>query len=176
MKQIPYLILVFASLFMISCEGDPGPPGPPGFNGINADEYAALSFERIVDFQYFNDSGLQETFINLPFDILDSDVVLVYRLEAIVDIDGLPTKAWSPLPQNFFLGDTAIIQYIFNYTFADVQLIIDGNFDLFTLGTEFTQNQEFRIIILPADAINGLDTSNINNVIQTFNITEFQTL
>lgn len=176
MKRLLTLITVFA-LFLTACEGPQGPPGFEGLPGINADEYAALSFEAPpVNFQFFTDNGLQEAFIVLPFDILESDVVLVYRLDEVVDIDGLPADAWSPLPQNFFLNNTDIIQYVFNHTFADVKLIIDGNFDLSTLGSEFTQNQIFRVIILPADAINGMDTSDINTVINTFNITEFDTL
>lgn len=173
MKNLVTLLVGFV-LVLTSCEGPQGPSGRDGFNGINADEYAALSFERTVDFEYFNDSGLQEAFINLPFDILDSDAVLIYRLENIVEIDGVPTEAWSALPQNFFLQGPNIIQYVFNHTYADVELLIDGNFDLSTLGNEFTQNQIFRVIILPADAISRLDTSNINNVMEVFNITEFE--
>ncbi|MBO3117471.1 hypothetical protein J4050_11975 [Winogradskyella sp. DF17] len=173
MKKISYVIILTLSAMFFTCEGPQGIPGPPGFNGqdgLNADEYAALSFERTVDFQYFNDTGLQETFVNLPFDILDSDVVLVYRLEAIVTIDGIPTEAWSALPQNFFLNGTDIIQYVFNHTFADVELLIDGNFDLSTLGSEFTQDQVFRFVILPADAINGIDVSDINTVLALDNV------
>lgn len=173
MKKISYLIILAVSAIFFSCEGPQGIPGPPGLNGqdgLNADEYAALSFERTVDFQYFNDTGLQETFVNLPFDILDSDVVLVYRLEAIVTIDGIPTEAWSALPQNFFLNDTDIIQYVFNHTFADVELLIDGNFNLATLGPEFTQDQVFRFVILPADAINGIDVSDIDTVLALENV------
>ncbi len=174
MKRIITFISVFA-LLLTACEGPQGPPGFDGRDGLNADEYAALSFEANVNFQFFDDTGLQEAFVNLPFDILDSDVVLVYRLDEIVTIDGIPTDAWSPLPQNFFLDNNDIIQYVFNHTFADVKLLIDGNFDLSTLDTGFTQNQIFRIIILPADAINGIDISNINDVMSAFNVTEFQT-
>ncbi len=167
-------ILFVSVMLLTSCEGPQGPPGRDGFDGFNADEYAALSFERTVDFEYFNDSGLQEAFINLPFDILDSDAVLIYRLENIVEIDGVPTEAWSALPQNFFLPGSNIIQYVFNHTYADVELLIDGNFDLSTLGNEFTQNQIFRVIILPADAIGRLDTSNINTVIEAYGIKKFE--
>jgi hypothetical protein len=173
MRNLFYPLVLLITVMLSSCEGPQGPPGPPGFNGqdgLDADEYAALSFERIVDFQYFNDSGLQEAIVNLPFDILDSDVVLVYRLEAIVEIDGIPTEAWSALPQNFFLNDTDIIQYVFNHTFADVQLLIDGNFDLSTLGPDFTQEQVFRFVIVPADAINGVDVSSLDTLMSLDNL------
>jgi hypothetical protein len=173
MKRILSFISVFA-LLLTSCTGD---QGPPGFDGLNFDDYAALSFEASpINFEFFNDTGLQEAIVPLPFDILDSDVVLVYRLDEVVTIDGLATDAWSPLPQNFFLNDFDIIQYVFNHTFADVKLLIDGNFDLSTLDTDFTQNQVFRIVILPADALNTVDVSNLDDVMATFNITEFELL
>lgn len=175
MKRIFLLTTAIAFLFT-ACEGDPGPQGPPGLDGINADEYAALSFERTIDFEYFDDTGLQEAIVLLPFDILESDVVLVYRLEKIVEIDGIPTEAWSALPQNFFLSDLDIIQYVFNHTFADVELLIDGNFDLSTLEAAFTQDQRFRFVILPADAISGMDVTNFDAIVSQFNINEFEVL
>ena len=178
MKRILTLITVFTFL-LTACEGPQGPPGFDGFDGrdgLDADEFAAQSFERTVNFQFNNQTGLQEAIEVLPFDIFDSDVVLVYRLEAEVEIDGVLTEAWAPLPQNFFLENDDIIQYIFNHTFADVELLIDGNFDLSTLDSGFTQGQRFRFVILPAIAINGINTSDINNVIEMFNIQNFPNL
>ena len=98
---------------------------------------------------------------------------MIYRLEDVVNIGGLPTNAWSLLPQNFFLEDGNIIQYIFNHTFSDVELLIDGNFDLSTLDPGFTQNQRFRVVILPASQINGVDTSDLNTVMALGNIEVF---
>jgi hypothetical protein len=168
-------VLFFA---LTSCTGDQGPPGfdgAPGLNGLDADTYAARSFERTVNFEYFGDTGLQEALVTLPVTILDRDAVLVYRLEGTVTIDGQPADTWSPLPQNFFLADGDIIQYVFNHTFADVELLIDGNFDLSTLGTDFTQNQTFRFIVLPVENLNGINVSDMNSVIQSFNIENFET-
>jgi hypothetical protein len=175
MKRLLSFITVF-TLFLTACEGPQGPPGFDGFDGLPADEFAARSFERTVNFQFFNDTGLQEALVTLPTTIPDRDAVLVYRLEGTVNVNGQPTDSWSPLPQNFFLNNSDIIQYIFNHTFADVELLIDGNFDLSTLSNDFTQNQTFRIIVLPVENLSGIDTSDLNTVLQTFNITEFETL
>jgi len=161
-------ILALFSVLLTACEGEPGPPGLNGQDALRAE-----SFDKIVDFEYFDDSGLQKTFINLPFDLNDSEAVLIYRLEDVVNIGGLPTNAWSLLPQNFFLEDGNIIQYIFNHTFSDVELLIDGNFDLSTLDPGFTQNQRFRVVILPASLINGVDTSDLNTVMALGNIEVF---
>ncbi|MEP5254622.1 MAG: collagen-like protein [Winogradskyella arenosi] len=174
MKNFTYVLLSLTFLFM-ACEGD---QGPPGLNGLSADEYAALSFEvSPVDFQYNPDNGLQEALIALPYNLLDSDVVLVYRLEDVVTVNGQATDAWSPLPQNFFLEDANIIQYVFNHTYADVELLIDGNFELSTLDSAYTQNQVFRIVILPADLLNlNIDVSQLDDVIEAYNITDFEAL
>ena len=163
-------ISIIALLFVLltACEREAGPPGLNGQDALRAE-----SFDKIVDFEYFDDSGLQKTFINLPFDLNDSEAVLIYRLEDVVNIGGSPTNAWSLLPQNFFLEDGNIIQYIFNHTFSDVELLIDGNFDLSTLDPGFTQNQRFRVVILPASLINGVDTSDLNTVMALGNIEVF---
>ncbi|WP_179006631.1 hypothetical protein [Winogradskyella forsetii] len=173
MKKIAYLL--FALTFILTaCEGDPGPPGFDGLDGLPADDFAARSFERTINFEYFSDTGLQESVVTLPTTILDRDAVLVYRLEGTVNVGGQPTDTWSPLPQNFFLEGSDIIQYIFNHTFADVELLIDGNFDLSTLESGFTQNQTFRIIVLPVENLNSVNISDMNEVMQTFNIDSFQ--
>ena len=181
MKRILSFITLFA-LLLTSCEGDPGPPGPPGFNGLDgldADAFAARTYEppQPIDFEFDNESGLQLAYIDLPtseFEILESDAVLVYRWEGEVELtDGSFADTWALLPHNFFLNDNQIFQYVYNHTFVDVELIIDGNFDLSTLDTGFTQNQRFRVIIVPSIALNGVDISNLDNVIQTFNIESF---
>jgi hypothetical protein len=59
---------------------------------------------------------------------------------------------------------------VFNHTFADVQLLIDGNFDLSTLGPDFTQDQVFRFVIVPADAINGVDVSSLDTLMSLDNL------
>ena len=65
--------------------------------------------------------------------------------------NGGSADAWSALPQNFFLGNGDIIQYVFNHTFFDVELLIDGNFDLSLLGSDFTSDQVFRIAVVPSE-------------------------
>jgi hypothetical protein len=86
--------------------------------------------------------------------VFESDVVLAFRNEGQTDIgNGEVADLWSPIPQNVFYQDGTgdIFQYNFNHTFVDVQFIIDGNFDLTTIGTEFTNNQIFRIAVIPAE-------------------------
>ncbi|MCB0452728.1 MAG: hypothetical protein KDC94_07520, partial [Aequorivita sp.] len=59
---------------------------------------------------------------------------------------------WSPLPQNIFYNNGDIIQYIFTNTFVDIQMLIEGNFDLSTLNDPgVLNNQTFRIAVVPAE-------------------------
>ena len=152
MKKLFLLLAVSATFIFTSCEGPQGPPGPPGGNELGQ------IFEVTTNFQYSSDTGLQESFVSIPNSIIvfESDVILVYRLEKVVnDGSGGTADAWAPLPHNFFLDNGDIIQYVFNHTFFDVELLIDGNFNLNTLGSGFTDDQIFRIAIIPAEYANS---------------------
>ncbi|HEY9183841.1 MAG TPA: hypothetical protein VIM94_00790 [Salegentibacter sp.] len=77
------------------------------------------------------------------------------------------------IPQNFFL-DQGTIQYVYNHTDVDVELIIDGNFDLSNLDAGFTQDQVFRFVIVPSDFAEstGLDVANFNAVMNALDLQE----
>ena len=67
---------------------------------------------------------------------------------------------------------------MFAHTFVDVELFIDGNFDLSALSTDFTDNQSFRIVFVPSVFANSskMDTSNIENVMSALGIEENQVM
>lgn len=147
MKNLIITLTVLFGLTITSCEGPVGPPGPPGFDGINI---LGQVFERTVDFQYdFDFNYYLSPLITIPssVEVFESDVLLVYRYEGTEN--GL--DIWGQIPQNFFLNDGLIIQYVFNHTFVDVQLIIDGNLIGDELGPQWTRNQTFRIAVVPAE-------------------------
>lgn len=147
MKKLLSLLLLSTVVF-ISCEGDQGPPGPPGEPGTNI---LGQTFEFTVDFEYSDETEYFSAIVDIPNDIevLDSDAILVYRLEVVQGDDG-EFDTWSLIPQNFFL-DEGTIQYVYNHTDVDVELIIDGNFDISELDTGFTEGQVFRFVVVPSD-------------------------
>tara|TARA_R110000868_G_scaffold267026_2_gene526291 strand:+ start:583 stop:1089 length:507 start_codon:yes stop_codon:yes gene_type:complete len=162
MKKVT-LLGIFLAVFAISCEG---PQGPPGFDGVNI---VGATYEiDNVDFAV----GTNTIRYTFPQDLANGDAVLVYRLEAVQD--GL--DIWEPLPTaTIFFEGGGFLQYRFNYTIADVDIIIESD-DLATIGTEFMLNQVFRIIVVPSDLIGTIDTSNIDNVLNLIGQNNIQTI
>lgn len=142
MKKILILPLIVISLFLTACEGPQGPPGPPGYDGINI---LGQVFEVTIN---LNENNNFQRVVTIPssIEVYESDVILVYRWEGTFD----GADIWTPLPATYFsLGDTFL--YTFNHTFFDVKFFLDGNFDLTELGSEWTNDQSFRIAIVPAE-------------------------
>ncbi len=147
MKNILLFLALSSTILFTSCEGDPGPPGPPGEDG---GLFFAQVFEANVDFQYNSSQNIYETsFIEFPFEVFESDVVLVYRYVETVDT----FDVWTQLPQSIFYQDGTgdIFQYNFNHTFVDVQFTIEGNFDLTNIDSFYVNDQIFRIAVVPAE-------------------------
>ena len=161
-KLLTFLTL---TLFLFnSCSGDgevgprgpQGPPGEPGENGL-----IGTVFETDVDFEA--DTYYEIVPIPEAIEVLPSDVVLVYLLEYVDEETG--KDVWSLLPQTFYLDEGQLV-YNYNHTDSDVEIFLDGNIDFSTLGAEYTDNQVFRIVIIPADPYetSGVDASNYSEV------------
>lgn len=179
MKQIKLVLGSMLSLFILACEGPAGPPGPPGFDGFDGldgqDGVNILGqvIEIEGDFTAQNDYSI---FFDFPqtIEVFESDVVLVYILwDQTEDGNGDPVDIWRLLPQTRLL-EQGILQYNFDHTFFDVSIFLESDFDLGTLQAGDTDNQIFRIAVLPADFAQGskLDTSNLNAVMSTLNVEE----
>lgn len=181
MKKI-FTLAAFALFALASCsndgprgpQGPQGPPGPPGEDGLDGLGY---TFEETFTFDYFPDSNLYSRFITISEDIVtvnpEADAVLVYRLEIVEANDGSDLDTWSLIPQNFFL-EQGTMQYVYNHTANDVEVIIDGNFDLSTLDARFTDDQTFRVVIVPSDyaQTSGVDISDLEAVMNDLSIQE----
>ncbi|MEO1010744.1 MAG: collagen-like protein [Bacteroidota bacterium] len=191
MKKAALVFGTLITLFFISCEGPQGPPGFDGRDGLNGLDgldgepgILAQVFEVDgVDFAYNPGANIHETIITFgehtDFETLVGDAVLVYIFDQVVEFeDGSTEDSWILIPQNFFLNE-GIIQYVPSHTSADVNIFIEGEFDLSGLDTDFTQNQLFRIVILPRDTSGSakseslkMDTSNIDSVMRSLGIGE----
>jgi len=162
MKHISYLILVFASFFMMSCEGDPGPQGPQGPAG---GLLVSSAFEIVIDFNADDDYSFIEAY---GFDVFPSDVTLVYILWDTVNGQDI----WRLLPQTVEFEDGTLV-YNYDFTQDDVSFFLEGTTDLDNLDDAWTQNQVFRVVVVPADNIDSLNLSNLQEVMQATNIETF---
>lgn len=183
MKRFSLVLGAFLTLFIVACEGPQGPAGYDGFDGLDGlDGEDGIQGQVLqidgVDFEYNPDTNLYSSLLTFSdytdFEIFESDAVLVYRFDGIIDFqDGSDADAWSLIPQNFFLPE-GIIQYTAAHTFIDMELFIDGNFDLSTLDQGFTENQFFRIVIVPSVFLESsdVDKSNLGAVMNSLQISD----
>lgn len=163
MKKL--LTLILCSVFLLSscgADGPPGPQGPPGEEGIYI---VGKTYEYDVNFTYFPEENLYSAYLEFPA-VEPSDGILVYRMALIQN-----TETWSLIPQNFFLSQ-GIIQYVYTHTNDDVELLIDGNFNLSSLGNQYTQAQVFRVIVVPSDyaTTSGVNVRDMSAVMRSLNI------
>jgi len=111
------LLAISFAFIMNSCEGPMGPPGQDGEALIGS------IFEFEGDFLPSNNYKLYYTFPS-NFKIYDTDVVLVYILWDVVNLNGKNTDVWRLIPQTL-VYDEGILQYNFDYTIKDVSVFIE---------------------------------------------------
>ncbi len=176
MKKIGTLLVPILALFIISCEGPAGPPGFDGLDGLDGVNILGTVIDIEGDFVP-DDYSIYYEFPQ-SVEVFESDVVLVYILwDQTEDGNGDPVDIWRLLPQTRLL-DQGILQYNYDYTFFDVSIFLEADFDPATLTAGDTDNQIFRIAVLPADLAQGsrLDRSNVNAVMNLMGVTETDVL
>lgn len=156
MKKLTTMILLFSSVLLLSCEG---PMGPPGMDG---DTLLGSVFEIEGDFTAANQYQLYYDFPN-NFEIYDTDVVLVYILWDVVTVNGKNVDVWRPLPQTLVF-DEGVLQYNFDYTVNDVRVFLETTLPVGSLLPAETQDQVFRIAVLPADFVSKKTKSELNDL------------
>ncbi|UZO79812.1 hypothetical protein NBT05_12720 [Aquimarina sp. ERC-38] len=154
------ILLLGLSFFITSCSSDD-----------DFEDTDTIGNNFLIENVEFNESNNFAIGFPLPtdFELIAGDVVLVYRLENVVNGD----EVWEPLPTamfNFDENNDGIIdnslQYRFNYTFRDVDILIES-LDPSALSAEFTRNQVFQIVTVPANIISqdlDIDFSDIKDV------------
>lgn len=161
------MISGLAVLLLSGCEDREDPIGP-------GDEFLGQVFEADVSFNY-SELGFWSAGFEIPSDIVvfESDVVLAYRwVESVSDGDGGEADVWEMLPNVYFLDADNIIQYVFNHTYFDIELVIDGNHDLRDLDPGYTDDQLFRFVVAPAEFVteNRVDITDYDAVVKALKI------
>ncbi|MEZ4803012.1 MAG: hypothetical protein R2797_09590 [Gelidibacter sp.] len=164
MKNVCFALMALFAILVTSCEGDQGPPGADG--GL----IVSQAFEKIVQFTPGNN---YEDFEPYGFEVFPTDVTLVYILWETIDGQDI----WRLCPQNVFFENDVLI-YNYDFTQQDVRFFLDGTVDFGTLDGSYTQNQVFRVVVVPADNVGRnaerIDYSDLNMVMDAYGITSFE--
>lgn len=157
MKKLTSIILAFAALVLVSCEGEIGPMGPMGEPGEDGGLYYGTTYELTGDFSAENGYSL---FYDFPETIYDSDVVLVYMMWE--QDNGL--NVWRLLPQTVFLDNNGLILYNFDYTTENVKVFMEGTSDQWIAAD--TDNHLIKIAVVPSDflAQKSVDINDFNTI------------
>jgi hypothetical protein len=126
-------------------------------------------FEVTTSFNSNNNYSRLVTF-NPP--IYSSDVVLVYHLYDTVNGEDI----WKLMPQTYYFSDGGELDFNFDYTRYNVNIFLSANFSLTTLPSSWTQDQTFRIVIIPANFATTVNKNSIDAVMSALKVekTEIQ--
>ena len=115
-----------------------------------------------------NDDFFRIVTINPP--IYSSDMILVYHL---YEVDN-GADVWRLMPQTYFFPGGGELDYNFDFTRFDVKIFLDANFEIATLPSAWTQNQTFRIVIIPGyfsgKRANAVDFNDYDATLKAYNI------
>jgi len=151
-------------------DGRDGLDGLDGLDGVNI-------LGQVVDIQgTFDATGDYSIFYEFPqsIEVFETDVVLVYLLwDQTEDSNGEAVDIWRLMPQTRIL-DQGLLQYNYEHTFFDVTLFLEADFDMGTLPAADTDDQVFRIAVIPAEQASGsrVDRANIDAVMQLLGVSE----
>jgi len=168
MKKILLPLICFTFL-LISCVDD-------DIDDVDFDTIGQTFEIDNVDF-ISNDGFSASVNVVVPnnIDVFESDVPLVFILDPDATAANGGIEVFEPLPRSFFFADGGFAQYRFNFIFDDntgifdLDLILESD-DFTLLSNGFTQNQIFRIVIVPSSFAENNNTSDLNTVLSQLNL------
>lgn len=163
MKRI--LILFLTTVLFTNCTNEEIVQENNYFFEASAFEIENVDFNPSTNFD--NDYRVREFY---GFQVLPTDVPLVYILWEILS-NG--TEIWRPLPQTVIFNDGNDLVYNYDFTQSYVDFFLEGS-DLDNLDSIWTQNQVFRVVVVPSVNVGRVDLSDLNAVMNFYGITEFK--
>lgn len=162
-KILPLLCFTF---LLLSCSND---------DDINTDTIGQTFEISNVDFTTTDGfQGIVNVVVPNNITVFESDVPLVFILDPVATAAN-GVDVFEPLPRSFFFNNGGFAQYRFNFIFDDATGIFDLDLvlesdDFDALGNDFTQNQIFRIVIVPSEFAETHNTDNLNTVLSELNL------
>jgi hypothetical protein len=165
MKKITLILAFIGMIALQSCTVNENDNNPPVYNDTISEVFEVT--------RNFNDANNYSTIVAYPHTIYSSDMVLVYLLDDVINGDDV----WRQMPQTYFLNGLGELDYNFDFTKFDTKIFLDASFNLNDLSGAWTQNQTFRIVIVPGFFVNKSVTSaslpmDYESVIKRYNIKE----
>lgn len=162
MKKIFLLLAVVAGTLLTSCEGPQGPQGPTGYS-VESEVF------EIRDVDFFDDGqGFYGIIYDLNPEILSSDMILVYRLKEVTN-NG--TDVWESIPKTVYFSNGEELDYNFDFTRYDISIYL-GYTNPSVLTPAFTQNQIFRVVVVPGYLTNKITSTDYNTITRELKISE----
>jgi hypothetical protein len=153
MKKILLLFSAVGLFSLTACDNDD--------NYGDGDTIAEVFEVANVDFNA-NDYSVV---VSLDPQIYSSDMVLVYRL---TDDPDTSLDVWELIPRTLYMSNGDEIDYDYNFTTEDVLLYMGAAGDLADY-PEYTQNQVFRIVIIPGYGSNFRTSANALEQFKDYN-------
>ncbi len=182
MKKLLQIIGIGVLIATTSCNeyyGEIGPPGPRGPAGPVGPQGAPGEIGYVFEYEEVSFFGPDyEAILPFPedFETFHSDVVLVYFLWEVLEIDGEILEVWRPLPQQVLTLD-GLLQYNFDFTLYDVRLWLDAEFPLDLLASIDTDDWVARVVVVPGEFWNGgrVDFNDYNAVKEAMGLPDLNT-
>ena len=114
----------------------------------------------------FNSNNNYSRLVVFDPPIYSSDSVLVYHLYDTVNGEDV----WKLMPQTYYFSDGGELDFNFDYTRYNVNIFLSANFSLGTLPSSWTQDQTFRIAIIPANFATTVNKNNIDAVMSALKV------
>lgn len=156
MKKITLFLVFIGMMTLQSCEVNE-------INDTVDDDTISEVFEVTTS---FNSNNNYSRLVAFTPPIFSSDVVLVYHLYDTVNGEDV----WRLMPQTYYFSDGGELDYNFDYTRNNVNIFLSANFSLNTLPSSWTQNQTFRIVIIPANFASTVNKNSIDAVMSALNV------
>lgn len=178
-KLLTFLTLTIFVLTSCSSDGEMGPQGPTGPQGPpgepGEDGLIGLVFDvPAVDFTEEDEYSVEIEYSEYTSEqVFETDVVLVYmKTGEDGESEGEPVDVWSLLPQVYYIDGGGSMQYNYDYTFFSTLIYLDADVDLSTLDASYTDDQVFRIAIVPAAFASdqSIDITNYQEVMSALDI------
>ncbi|KGO92549.1 hypothetical protein [Flavobacterium subsaxonicum] len=167
MKKILLLFTAAGLLSLTSCNNDDDVV-VSGDGDTIAENYEVTN----VNFA----TGGTSSSITIPLNpnIPSSDMIVVYRYDGADPDNG--NDVWRSLPTTYYFNDGSFLDYNFDFSIDKVVIYLDGDFNLSTYPTAYTQNQIFRALIIPGyltatgKQSAPVDLTNYDAVVKYYNI------